>query len=268
MIRKPVVSGQFYPKEAAKLRAMVKGFLPEKTAAKIDGRGLILPHAGYQYSGKVAAVTVNSVYLRKNVVVLGTNHTGQGSAFSLWAQGAWQTPLGDIPVNETLSRAIIDGGNYIKEDRAAHAFEHSIEVELPILKAAGGEFSLIPIACQHASGADYLGAARQLCDALGPVAAETTFVASTDMTHYEPEPAARRKDSLAIEHILNFDVEGLIKTVKKENISMCGLAPVCVFLHCMKLLGARKARVVLYETSGSASGDFDSVVGYAGIVVQ
>ena len=246
---------------------MIIGMLPEKSALKTNARGIILPHAGYVYSGKVAVTTVNKVFLKKNIILLGNNHTGQGEDFALWSEGEWETPLGNVPVNSEIAAAILKNGTTICADTLAHKFEHSIEVELPILQQAGGDISIIPIACQPSIPAKYEAAAQQICAAIKN-RTDVIFVASTDMTHYEPDARARRKDSLAIERIIALDAQGLLNVIKKEHITMCGAAPVAVFLNCMKILGARKAQVALYQTSAEASGDYESVVGYAGIIVQ
>jgi len=267
MIRKSVVAGQFYPDDPKELKKIILGMMPEKSALKTIARGIILPHAGYVYSGKVAVTTVNKVFLKKNIILLGNNHSGQGEDFALWSNGEWETPLGNVPVNSEIAAEILKNGTTILADTLAHKFEHSIEVELPILQQADGDISIIPIACQPSIPAKYEAAANQICAAIKN-RTDVMFVASTDMTHYEPDARVRKKDSLAIERILALDPEGLLNVIKKEHITMCGAAPVAVFLYCMKLLGGRKAQVALYQTSAEASNDYESVVGYAGIIVQ
>jgi len=267
MTRNALFAGQFYSADPKQLRRDIVGMLPEKPQAKIVARGIILPHAGYTYSGKVAATTVNKVFLRKNIILLGNNHTGAGNDFALWDKGEWETPLGSLKINEELCADILANGTAITADNDAHLKEHSIEVELPILQQSGGGFSIIPIACKPAMAPKYEEAAWQIYTAIKN-RLDVFFVASTDMTHYEHDAKARKKDSLAIERIVALDPEGFLNVVKKERISMCGAAPVAIFLHCMKLLGARKASIALYQTSGETGGDYNSVVGYAGIIVQ
>jgi len=267
MIRKPVVSGQFYPGDPLELDAMVQAMVRPGPLSKTVAKGIILPHAGYIYSGNVAASTVNKVVVKDKLILLGPNHTGIGADFALYDKGSWQIPLGEIPIDETIAQKIVAAGDMIAADTTAHRAEHSLEVELPILFHFNPGISIVPIACKPARNSVYRAVAQQICRAVKNNNS-VMFVVSTDMTHYEPDAAARKKDSLAIEQIINIDPEGLSDTVRKNNISMCGEAPTAVFLYCMKEMAARKAQVVLYQTSGDAGGDKTSVVGYVGIMVQ
>ncbi len=267
MVRKPVVSGQFYPQSPEDLKNIIESFKPKETT-KISAKGIILPHAGYVYSGKVATVTTARVLFKKRVIILGTNHSGLGEKFSLYSKGKWEIPLGEIAIDEDLALKILSAGKYVKEDTLAHKFEHSIEVELPILRYLGGEFRFVPIVCSYGSLEEYRKVGLQIYEAIKEIKEEVLLVASSDMTHYEPEAKARKKDRSAIEAILNLDEEDLLRRVERENISMCGVSPVCVLLVCSKLLGAKKAQVVLYQTSGESSGDYTSVVGYVGVVIS
>jgi len=267
MLRKPVAAGKFYfdnPKELTRSIEELAGKIPAKTIA----RGIILPHAGYPYSGKVAATTLAKIAAKKNVIILGNNHTGLGQPFSLYDKGGWETPLGTVEINEDISEKILNTPGPIVTDTNAHRFEHSIEVELPMLQKLWGNFKMNPIACMPASLLEYEKAAAQICEAIKSYIPDITIIASSDMTHYEPDTRARKKDSLAIDQIIKLDAAELVKVVEKENISMCGIAPVCVLINCMKILGARKAQVVLYQTSGDSTKDYSSVVGYAGIIIQ
>lgn len=267
MIREPVVNGKFYPEDKDKLQDLIEQ-LKSKDSPRLSARGIIVPHAGYIYSGKVAIATVNKVLAKKTVVILGPNHTGYGENFGLWPKGKWKTPLGDAMINEQLAKKIIDSGSAIKADYLSHKFEHSIEVELPIFQYFFKQFDFVPIVCQTASLEKYRQVALQILSAIKDNKEDILLVASSDMTHYEPDQVARKKDSLAIESIINLDEEDLVKKVRKENISMCGVAPVAILLNCLKGLGANKAQVALYQTSADATGDCNSVVGYAGIVIN
>ncbi|MDD4955480.1 MAG: AmmeMemoRadiSam system protein B [Candidatus Omnitrophica bacterium] len=267
MIREPVVSGQFYPQGEQELKKAIEEFKP-KASLKTSAYGLILPHAGYVYSGRVAVATVSRIISRKRVIILGPNHTGYGEDFGLYPEGSWKIPFGNIAIDSALSKKILESGSEITPDKLVHKFEHSIEVELPILHYFFGNFSFVPIVCTVAALAAYEKVATQIFSAAKEHREEIIFIASSDMTHYEPDSAARRKDRMALEHIVNLDAEGLVKTVKRENISMCGIAPVAILLLIMKKLGANKANVSLYETSAEATGDTGSVVGYAGVVIS
>lgn len=267
MIRKPIVSGQFYPEEVSELRKALDNFKPHNSI-KRSAAALILPHAGYMYSGKVAVATVNAVLPRKRIIILGPNHTGYGENFGLWPKGKWNMPLADIEIDEELSTSILASGATIVPDQLSHKFEHSIEVELPILYHFFGEFKFVPIVCQVSALTDYENAAAQIYSAIKNIKDEVMLVASSDMTHYEPDSSARRKDRLALEHIINIDVQSLLKTVEKDNISMCGVAPVAVTLLIMKKIGVKKAQVSLYQTSADSGGGLSSVVGYAGVTIS
>ena len=267
MIREPIVSGQFYPDSEKKLKGLIESFLP-KESSRMAAKALILPHAGFIYSGKVAVTTVSKIMAKKRVIILGPKHTGYGEDFSLWAKGGWKIPFGCINIDEDLAKLILKNHDYIKEDYLAHQFEHSIEVELPILYYFFNDFKFVPIACSVADVDIYRKIAQGLSEAVRGIKEEVLFVASTDMSHYEPDATARKKDRSAIESIINLDEEDLVKRVRRDSISMCGIAPVAILLSCMKSLGAKKAQVALYQTSGDASGDYSSVVGYAGIVIS
>ncbi|MEI8350373.1 MAG: AmmeMemoRadiSam system protein B [Candidatus Omnitrophota bacterium] len=267
MIREPVVAGQFYPRDQEDIKKAIERYKP-KDSLKLYARAVILPHAGYIYSGNVAVQTVSRVFAKKRIVILGPNHTGYGEPFALWPRGAWRIPFGDIGIDEELAALILAGGNIITADTLAHKHEHSIEVELPILSYFFQEFKFVPIACGISTVESYREAAKQICKAVKPVQEDVLFVASTDMTHYEPDLTARKKDRDALESIISLDAEALLKKVKKENISMCGSGAVAILLFCMNILGAKKAHVALYQTSADAGADAQSVVGYAGVIIN
>lgn len=267
MKRQPVVSGQFYPNRESELKELIESF-KIKEPSKMSASAIILPHAGYVYSGKVAVTTVNKVLPKKTLVILGPKHTYYGADFSLWQNGEWDIPFGPINIDEDIAKSILDKGSRITEDKMAHKFEHSIEVELPILYYFFKEFSFVPIACQVADVNTYKEVASQIYEAVKNIKEDILLVASSDMTHYEPDLQARKKDRDAIESIINLDEEDLVKKVQTKNISMCGIAPVAILISCVKKLGAKKAQVALYQTSGDASGDYSSVVGYAGIIIS
>ncbi|MDD5120100.1 MAG: AmmeMemoRadiSam system protein B [Candidatus Omnitrophica bacterium] len=267
-LRKPVVAGQFYPRDAKGLNKVISSFA-DKEGQKRDAIGAILPHAGYVYSGLVAAQTVCGINIKNNVVLLGTNHTGLGPEFSIMPSGIWQTPLGELEVNAELSNLFLNKSVNLRADILAHKNEHSLEVELPILQYFKKTFKIIPIAIRSLN----LGLLKSLAKELAEVINEnnliksTVFIASSDLTHYEPQEIAERKDALAIDAIVALDEDELGRVVNDEHISMCGFAPVAVLIKTAKLLGAKGGQLIKYQTSGQASGDFSSVVGYAGITI-
>ena len=279
MIREAVVSGQFYPDNPSDLKVIIEEFSPQGSfplrgfSKKISAKGVILPHAGYVYSGRVAVTTVSKVLPKKRLLILGPNHSGKGGEFSLWKQGTWKILDKEIKIDEELATAILNKGRRIHEDTLAHTMEHSIEVQLPILDYFFGDFKFVPIACKRGNLKDYREAAEQIFQAIMSVEqkkmkSEVLLVASTDLTHYEPDQAARKKDRRAIEAIIDLDEEELVKRVHKEDITLCGEAPLAILISCLKMLGAKKSQVALYQTSGDITGDKSAVVGYVGIIIQ
>lgn len=267
MTREPIVSGQFYPQQKEELKKIIESFKSDEPS-RISAKGIILPHAGYTYSGRVAVTTAGKVLPKKRIIILGPNHTGIGADFALWAKGSWKIPFGQISIDEDLAETILNKGGYIEEDYTAHRNEHSIEVELPIINYFFGEFKFVPIACKTANLETYGKVSSQILEAVKKIKNDILFVASTDLTHYEPEAAARRKDRAVIEAIVNLDEEDLIRKINKMNITMCGEAPVAILIACLKKLRAKKSQVALYETSGDSGGDYSSVVGYAGMIIK
>jgi len=268
-IRKACVAGQFYPDEPDALFDLISSF-KIKPGQKQDVLGCLLPHAGYIYSGRVAAQTLSGVNIKDTLILLGPNHTGNGPAFSLMPQGYWQTPFGNIEIDWRLANLFLSSSKYLKADTFAHMEEHSLEVELPILQYFKKDFKIVPIAIK----ADQLAILKIVADELAGVIIEhnlinsTMLIASSDMTHYEPRRIAEKKDAQAIEAMIVLDEDRLDAVVKESAISMCGFAPAVVLLRATRLLGAKKGRLVKYQTSGDASGDTSSVVGYAGITIS
>lgn len=267
MIREPIVSGQFYPENKKNLLDLIEKLTPNDKK-KISCKGIILPHAGYLYSGKVAITTVNKIIPKKHIIILGPNHTGQGAKFSLWRKSSWRTPLGIVDIDQDLASKILSNPGPIREDYAAHISEHSIEVDLPILSYFFGKFKFVPICCQTSSLEDYENVAKQIYEAIKNPKQEILLVASSDMTHYEDDACARRKDRLAIKPILDLNSLALSNIVEREKISMCGIAPVLILINILKKMGVKKSQVVLYQTSADTTNDPKSVVGYAGIIFQ
>ena len=267
MIRKPAWAGQFYPQTEASLRKMISG-LVDVSSEKQEAIGVIMPHAGYVYSGYVAGLTISKVALKKTVIILGTNHTGAGQRFSIMTSGSWMTPLGETKIDTEIAESILKESALLKEDSLAHMQEHSIEVELPFLQYLKDDVKIVPIVIAQAELSEYQELGKDIAEGFKKVGRPAIFIASTDMTHYEPKESAEAKDSLIIEAISSLDEEKMYKAAVKNDISMCGLAPTCVLISLCKVLGARKAGLVKYQTSGDTSGDYSSVVGYAGMIIS
>lgn len=267
MLRKPVVAGQFYPATPTLLKKQLSKFIDEEVS-KEDVIGVVSPHAGYIYSGEVAGLTFSKVKLADTAIILGPNHTGSGRAFSIVCEGRWQTPLGEISIDSELANLILSKSENLSEDSTAHIHEHSLEVQLPFLQYLKSEIRIVPIVLSLGKIAIYKEIGQAIAHSLGELKREAIIVASSDMTHYEPQDVAVSQDKQAIEAIRELDEDKLIARIDKLNISMCGYAPVAVLISASKQLGAKEGVLVKYQTSGDVSGDYSSVVGYAGMLIK
>lgn len=267
-LRKPVVSGQFYPAAAGDLKKQIEAFI-DKKAEKRDVLGCVLPHAGYIYSGLVAGQTLSRINIKDKIILLGPNHTGYGSEFSIMTEGEWETPLGGIKIDNMLAKQILGHSRHLKDDYLAHAHEHSLEVELPFLQYLKNDFKMVPVAMLSDDTSALKEIGKEIASVIEreKIKDSTLIVASSDMTHYEPQAQAQKKDKEAIEAILELNEDKLMEKILKLNISMCGYAPVIAMLAAAKALGARSGRLIKYQTSGDVTGDTNSVVGYAGIII-
>lgn len=265
MVRNPAAAGYFYPGTKAALQKDVERYLL-KTPDKIRAIGVMSPHAGYPYSGAVAGAVLSSVELKDTCIIMGPNHTGDGKPFSIMTGGTWKMPLGDCEIDAGLAKSILGDSDYLEEDSLAHSREHSVEVQIPFLQVLKGRVKIVPIVLSDAGVEVYRSIGKSIAKALkGECAA--TIIASSDLTHYEPQDAAVRKDKKAMDAVLNLDEAALLEAIREYDISMCGYAPTCVMLAAAKELGATKAKMIKYSTSGEATGDYSAVVGYGGIVV-
>jgi len=220
------------------------------------------------YSGGVAGAVYARLELPRRFVVLCPRHYPQGAPLAILSEGAWRTPLGDARLDSGLADALAQACPLLREDAVAHAREHAVEVQLPFLQLLRPEFRFVPIAL----GTDRFHSFSDLGQAVARVVAAekepVLLVASSDMNHYENDTITRHKDAMAIESILALDPRGLYDVVRRESISMCGYGAAVTMLVAAKALGATRAELVRYATSAEASGDYDRVVGYAGIIVE
>lgn len=268
-IRQPVVAGQFYEGTEKALLGQLRA-LCGKESKRERAIGVVSPHAGYVYSGAVAACVFSSIEPADSYVMIGPNHTGLGGPFGLSGAESWRTPLGDVRVDRDLAELIKSDCRLVKYDDLSHAHEHSVEVQLPVMQYLLKDFKIVPITV---AGGD-LDTLRELGESIARSikrisgGRSVTMVASSDMTHYETQESARRKDSAAIKAIVAMDEARLLDVVAGLDISMCGYAPCAMMLSAAKRLGAARARLLDYRTSAEASGDYSSVVGYAGVIVS
>jgi len=274
-VRKPAVSGTFYPGTPEELEEQIKWCYKHKlgpgSMPRVNSQGpreiiaLIIPHAGYIYSGPVAAHAYNELAndgAFDTVVILGPNHTGYGSPVSLWRKGAWKTPFGEVKINEELADKFL--GGVIEANETAHIYEHSIEVQLPWLQYLYKEIKVVPITML----AQDMETARAVGKAISRAIDNIIIMASTDFTHYEPHSRATEKDKSMIEAIVNLNEEELYRRRELLNSTMCGFGPVASAIVAAKEMKAKKGSLLKYATSGDITGDFSSVVGYASIAIK
>ena len=267
MKRKPAVAGQFYQGSSSQLAVQVNQYI-ETVTSREHAIGIVSPHAGLMYSGKVAGSVYSRIKIPHTFILLGPNHTGAGAPVSIMPSGQWQLPTGEIAVDETLASDLMKGTDVLTEDSFAHSMEHSLEVQLPFVLHYSSSVKIVPIVMMTDSLQVCATLGRAIADAVSNTGYAVTIIASSDMSHYVSDTAARALDKKALDKILALDPEGLYNTVREEAITMCGVIPVTTMLYAACLLGAHDATLIKYMTSGEVSGDFDYVVGYAGLIIR
>lgn len=268
MLRQPAVAGRFYPADPAELERQVTAFATPSGEQPIRAIACIVPHAGYRYSGHVAGAVYARLKLAKRFLLLGPRHFREGKTQAILSDGAWQTPLGRAEIDSELARELAHVYPELSEDEAAHRTEHALEVQLPFLQCLSGDFRFVPIALATMDYVELESLGQAIAEVLRRRTDPVLMIASSDMNHYESDEVTRRKDRLALEPLLELDARGLFDTVRREGITMCGFGPVVSVLTAARLLGATRATLVRYATSGDISGDRDEVVGYAGVIIE
>ncbi len=260
-MRRPVVAGQFYRGDPESLKSQLEGCF-DVTVPKEEGvKGGVVPHAGYVYSGKVATHVYAALPSADIYVLIGPNHHAVGSTIAL-SREAWSTPLGNVEVDKEI---MDDLSSSIYVDEVAHQYEHSIEVQLPFLQYRFKDFKIVPICMGLQDEETAKEIAADLANALRD--RDVIVLASSDFTHYESDKDARENDSSVIEAILELDTSKFYSRIYERHVSVCGYGPIAVTMETTKALGAKKGKLLKYATSGDATGDMSSVVGYAGIVM-
>ncbi|MFZ0635985.1 MAG: AmmeMemoRadiSam system protein B [Candidatus Acidiferrales bacterium] len=266
-VRPAAVAGSFYPSDPDELRRVVDE-CTNPPAERRAALSCIVPHAGYMYSGRVAGSVYRSLQIPSRLILLGPRHFPRGEALAILSEGAWSTPLGEAAIDTALAAELKQAFPALREDAVAHRTEHALETQLPFLQRLAGDFRFVPIAL----GTDRFEVLELLGRAIARVVAghdePILLVASSDMNHYESDAITRVKDRLAIDKILALDARGLYESVRSNDISMCGYAAAVVMLTAVRELGAKRAELEKYATSGDVTGDGDWVVGYAGIVIS
>jgi AmmeMemoRadiSam system protein B len=267
MKRPPAVAGQFYQADPERLKSQVGRYM-DPAAPKHEAIAAMCPHAGLVYSGAVAGAVYSSMKVPRTFVLLGPNHTGLGPAVSIMAEGQWEIPTGAVPIDAALAARVAREVPLATRDSQAHMFEHSLEVQLPFIRHLSAEAAIVPIAVMSASLEELVAMGEGVARAVKAAGYPVVIVASSDMSHFVPDPVARQKDRMALDRLLALDPGGLYSVVREEGISMCGYMPAVAMLTAAKALGAKEAVLIKYATSAETSGDYDSVVGYAGVVLK
>ena len=279
-VRRPCQAGVFYSNSRNSLIAEIErcfthrlgpGELPKPSAEGPRGIvGILSPHAGYMYSGPVAAFSYKALAEDgepRTAVILGPNHTGMGSGVSIMTEGAWETTLGTVKIDSETAKAITNSSDIIDVDDEAHLLEHSIEVQVPFLQYLYDDrIKIVPICMMIQDRDTSIEVGSAISEA--SKGKDLIVIASSDMTHYEPQSSAERKDKIALKMIEALNVEGLYQAIESENISMCGYGPIAALIHYAKTAGVKKASIEAYRTSGDITGDLGAVVGYSSAVFR
>jgi len=261
MRRQAAVAGYFYPADKNELTE----FFRENTSKnpKKDALMVIVPHAGYIYSGATAFKTLSSVNIPEHVILMGPNHTGAGALLSVYPEGDWETPFGDVATDGEMVEALCSSGVF-ERDTQAHRREHSLEVIVPMLRFLRPDVKITCVTVKNLHKNTLKSAAEVLFSSVS--SKNVLVVVSSDMNHFENAQITVQKDSIALQALLKSDEDMLYNNVFANDISMCGIFPAYIGLHYCRLCGAHSAELVEHTHSGVVSGDFDKVVGYAGLI--
>jgi hypothetical protein len=272
MNREPAVAGQFYPGSPDEVARQLDVLIHPSSAPR-KAKAVMVPHAGWMYSGETAGMVYSAVAVPDHVILLGPNHRGVGSHYALYSAGRWTLPTGEVSIDESLAAMLFDNCDQLAEDMQAHRMEHALEVQVPMLQRCNPRVRIVPLLIGGGwpeSGG--LSPLREIGRAIAVTVREfgkpVLLVASTDLNHYEDQETSSIKDKLVLDAVLALDEDGLMQRVREVEVSMCGVAPTYIVIHAAKRLGATKAELIDYRTSGNVSGDYSSVVGYGGVVID
>lgn len=267
-IRKPAVAGYFYPGNPQRLKKEISVLLDitktEKSYNKIFG--IVSPHAGYIYSGRTASYGFNLLKGKKysTVIIISPSHKEYFPGSCVYDGSAYETPLGELKINETISRKICDGSKTIFRGTKGHGDEHAIEVQLPFLQSVIDDFTIVPVVMGD-QGKPYID---ELAEQISKTADEKTLiVASSDLSHYYNRINANNMDSIVEKNINDFDYDSLIKNLESGMCEACGGGPIAVMMKAAEFMNFKKSKVLFRNDSGDTSGDINQVVGYLSAVV-
>lgn len=273
-LRPPTAAGTFYDLDPIVLRKQLDTCFRIKIQKKLKKKikAAVVPHAGYVYSGSVAA-HVYSMLEKTNYLIIGTNHSGMGSSFALMKKGLWKTPLGEVIIDEPLANKLIEKCNLVEYDVIPHEDEHSIEVQLPFLQYKfGSDFKFIPLAVLNEfADRNFIENCKIVGKSIGKVLKKEkemwVILGSSDFSHFIPQETAEKIDKYTIKSILKLDEEEFILKVNEKKASICGFGAIATTLSAAKEMGAKKAELLKYTTSATVTQEDHSVVGYASIII-
>ena len=265
-VRKPAVAGMFYPSDANELKHYLESTI-EKNATKTSPKAIIAPHAGYVYSGHVAAKAYSIIEPFDTYIVMGPNHTGLGSEVSVF-DGVYDMPFGQVYPDEELVQKIAEN-EYVDIDYYAHLQEHSVEVQLPFIDfVTPNEYKVVTIVVGTQNIPKLYSVAETIAKAISESSKRVLMVVSSDMNHYANQEITLKKDALSIERMENLDENGLMRVCQANGITMCGVAPAYIAIAASKMLGATRCTVLDHKTSGDVNNDYSQVVGYVAAVIE
>ena len=275
MERRPAVAGTFYPSDPKDLRHMIETLMEQAGANEAEKRivSCVAPHAGYIYSGNVAAYTYKALKQTRNIrrvgvfVIVGPNHTGCGYPVSVSGGDQWATPLGKVANDKELAETIARLGNFTI-DEEAHKSEHSVEVQLPFLQFTVDKPRCVFICMGDQSYRSAVALEDAISEAGAVLGRQILVIASSDFNHYESKEIAERKDMPAIKELERLDAKRFHELIGKSGDSACGYGPIAVAVLYAKRHGAESGRLLKYATSGEITGDYSSVVAYASIIFE
>jgi len=273
-IRPPAVAGLFYPADRNVLKRTVEDLLAAASNVTMDEKqsniiALICPHAGYQYSGQTAGYAYASVRNKsfETVVIVSPSHREYFDGISVFSGNGYSTPLGTVSIDTDLRDALCNSGKGLVEtSRNGHRSEHAIEVQLPFLQIAIGEFKLLPIVMGDQKS--------QYCFSLGQLLADvlkntnSLIVASSDLSHYHDYQSANELDAICRDDIVRGSADDLMRDIESGNCEACGAGPIAAVMVASKLLGAYEWKVLHHCNSGDTGGDKFSVVGYLAAIAR
>lgn len=268
-VRLPAVAGLFYPEDATELSHLITKLLKENKPSKRYNNvfGIVVPHAGYIYSGESAAYAYNVLKEDadfKTAIIISPSHQEYFTGCTIFDGEAYRTPLGDIPINKKLAEQIINISESISFGNKGHKGEHALEVQLPFLQIIKSDFDIVPIVMGDQS-AQYI---QDLSNVLSQIVdGNTIIIASSDLSHFYSKEKATELDNVVVNRINNFEYPELYNDLANDNCYACGGGGIVALMECADIVGEYKAEVLSHTDSGDVSNDNSSVVGYLSAVI-